>query len=239
MGHLTFYVPTNLLLEEPVFMGPLDDSVPRAEKFKFRYHQCMHLRSLMKEIWKPMAVEPLVVVSWWLLGIYCLGSVWMAVVVLMIMAAAESFLFIIFTQGSHLREDAMVNHEYNQELRRKRLLTSPFDLMGFRDGETTNRVHNGIVAATKALAAQPAASTTYAELTKLRAEKHPNFDLGCWVREQIAYTVDFQTDSYFWYFISGGLNMQAIHHCLPGIAHRHHHILYPKFRAVLQSTAYM
>jgi len=56
---------------------------------------------------------------------------------------------------------------------------------------------------------------------------------GRWVREQIAYTVDCATDSTWTYFVSGGLNMQSIHHALPIISHTHYTDMYPGYREVL------
>lgn len=58
--------------------------------------------------------------------------------------------------------------------------------------------------------------------------------VATWLREQVAYTADYSTESGFWWMISGGLNMQVIHHVMPGVSHSHYTELYPKFVEVLQ-----
>lgn len=68
----------------------------------------------------------------------------------------------------------------------------------------------------------------------LQKTEHPNPMMGRWIREQVAYTSDFCVDSYGWYLISGGLNMQSIHHVIPGISHSHYTAMYPGFKKVLE-----
>jgi fatty acid desaturase len=45
-------------------------------------------------------------------------------------------------------------------------------------------------------------------------------------------SVDYSVESYFWAVATGGLNMQALHHCLPHVSSCHYAALYPKFEAV-------
>mmetsp|Transcript_28097 Transcript_28097/g.59861 ORF Transcript_28097/g.59861 Transcript_28097/m.59861 type:complete len:479 (-) Transcript_28097:653-2089(-) len=49
---------------------------------------------------------------------------------------------------------------------------------------------------------------------------------------QVKSSMDFAADSLFWGHFSGGLNTQALHHCLPGISAMHLRALYPRFREV-------
>merc|ERR1712150_43060 len=51
-------------------------------------------------------------------------------------------------------------------------------------------------------------------------------------KRQVATSVDFAVGSYFWGFCSGGLNVQALHHCLPSVSQAHYRALYPKFQQV-------
>lgn len=51
-------------------------------------------------------------------------------------------------------------------------------------------------------------------------------------KRQVAASVDFEVGSSFWGFVSGGLNGQALHHCLPSISQAHYRALYPKFQRV-------
>lgn len=53
-----------------------------------------------------------------------------------------------------------------------------------------------------------------------------------WAKRQAATSVNFRTDSFFWYFISGGLNLQSIHHVAPGVSESHLMDIYPKFKDV-------
>mmetsp|Transcript_46149 Transcript_46149/g.136376 ORF Transcript_46149/g.136376 Transcript_46149/m.136376 type:complete len:479 (+) Transcript_46149:150-1586(+) len=52
------------------------------------------------------------------------------------------------------------------------------------------------------------------------------------MKNQAATSMDFSADSAFWGHVSGGLNTQAIHHCLPPISAMHLRSMYPKFRQV-------
>merc|ERR1712007_121052 len=51
-------------------------------------------------------------------------------------------------------------------------------------------------------------------------------------RRQVMSSMDFAADSIVWGHISGGLNMQALHHCIPSVSAMHLRDLYPKFRQV-------
>jgi fatty acid desaturase len=55
-----------------------------------------------------------------------------------------------------------------------------------------------------------------------------------WMRQMVQSSMDYSQDSAFWSLITGGLNMQSIHHCLPAIDSSHFMELYPKFRAICE-----
>lgn len=55
-----------------------------------------------------------------------------------------------------------------------------------------------------------------------------------WAKRQVLTSVNFQTDSLFWSYASGGLNMQALHHILPTVSACHLREMFPKFREVCQ-----
>jgi fatty acid desaturase len=44
--------------------------------------------------------------------------------------------------------------------------------------------------------------------------------------------VDYSSDSHLWRFLTGGLNVQTLHHVLPGVSNCHYTALYPKYEAV-------
>lgn len=51
-------------------------------------------------------------------------------------------------------------------------------------------------------------------------------------KRQVATCMDFAPSSLFWGLISGGLNTQALHHCVPSVSAMHLHKLYPTFKKV-------
>jgi fatty acid desaturase len=55
-----------------------------------------------------------------------------------------------------------------------------------------------------------------------------------WAKRQVQTAINFQPDSQFWLFASGGLNMQALHHILPPISSSHLRDMYPKFKEVCE-----
>jgi len=48
-------------------------------------------------------------------------------------------------------------------------------------------------------------------------------------KTQATTSLDYSVDSYLWSFLSGGLNLQSLHHCLPWVNSCHYRALYPKF----------
>lgn len=53
-----------------------------------------------------------------------------------------------------------------------------------------------------------------------------------WAKRQAVTAVVFKPESYIWAFVSGSLNMQALHHILPGVSASHYRDLYPRFQRV-------
>jgi len=51
-------------------------------------------------------------------------------------------------------------------------------------------------------------------------------------KRQALTSLDYSMDSKFWSLLSGGLNMQSLHHSIPWVSSCHYHELYPKFRKV-------
>jgi len=48
-------------------------------------------------------------------------------------------------------------------------------------------------------------------------------------RRQALTSLDYSVDSRFWSFLSGGLNTQSLHHCMPWVNSCHYTAIYPKF----------
>ncbi|CAM9299214.1 unnamed protein product [Heterosigma akashiwo] len=55
-----------------------------------------------------------------------------------------------------------------------------------------------------------------------------------WFKRQATTSMDYSTGSHLWSVLSGGLNNQALHHCLPSVSCCHYVDLYPKFQAVCE-----
>jgi fatty acid desaturase len=53
-----------------------------------------------------------------------------------------------------------------------------------------------------------------------------------WSHQMVATSVDYSQDSPLMAFLSGGLNMQGLHHCLPSVCSAHYVRLYPTYRAL-------
>jgi len=53
-----------------------------------------------------------------------------------------------------------------------------------------------------------------------------------WAKRQAATSVNFRPDSYFWLLLTGGLNLQSLHHVVPVIGSSHLIDLYPKYKEV-------
>jgi len=53
-----------------------------------------------------------------------------------------------------------------------------------------------------------------------------------WVRQMVESSLDYSQDSLFWTIVTGGLNMQSLHHCMPALSSSRYRAFYPHFRAV-------
>ena len=51
-------------------------------------------------------------------------------------------------------------------------------------------------------------------------------------RQQVATSLDYAQGSPLAAFLSGGLNMQGLHHCLPFMSCSRYHEFYPTYRAI-------
>ncbi|CAJ1400674.1 unnamed protein product [Effrenium voratum] len=51
-------------------------------------------------------------------------------------------------------------------------------------------------------------------------------------KRQALSSLDYSVDSKLWSILSGGVNMQSLHHCLPWVNSCHYTALYPKFREI-------
>merc|ERR1712136_273282 len=66
----------------------------------------------------------------------------------------------------------------------------------------------------------------------MQASCHDAGDEISWAKRQVMTAVSFKPESYLWLFLSGGLNMQGLHHVVPGIGSSHLIDMWPEFRKV-------
>ena len=55
-----------------------------------------------------------------------------------------------------------------------------------------------------------------------------------WSEQMVDTSLDYSQDSRFWTFVSGGLNMQSLHHCLPSLSCSRYREFYPIYRKLCE-----
>lgn len=55
-----------------------------------------------------------------------------------------------------------------------------------------------------------------------------------WSHHMVATSLDYCQDSHFIHFITGGLNMQGLHHCVPGLSASRYKEFYPIYRKLCE-----
>jgi fatty acid desaturase len=132
--HLNFAVPMDIVLGTKVFMGPFNKSVPDVDKVKLRYYQCKHLPKLLEAILHPIVLEVLPLILFYASFFYFLGTA-KGMIFFVVAITGSSWWFIVFTQGSHLREDCMTNVERNVN---KDPILDEGKIYGFADQEDSS-----------------------------------------------------------------------------------------------------
>lgn len=72
------------------------------------------------------------------------------------------------------------------------------------------------------------------QITHLQAHAFEATSDESWAKRQALSAYDYAQHSFFWSQATGGLNMQALHHTLPGVSSSHYRDMYPKFRAICE-----
>jgi len=70
------------------------------------------------------------------------------------------------------------------------------------------------------------------QLSHIKEVVQPTKPHENWMRQMVESSMDYSQDSAFWSLVTGSLNMQSIHHCLPAVDSSQLFELYPKFRAI-------
>ncbi|GIL83331.1 hypothetical protein Vretimale_11317 [Volvox reticuliferus] len=60
----------------------------------------------------------------------------------------------------------------------------------------------------------------------------PELEQLHWARRMALTSVDYSQDSYLWSYLTIGLNMQSLHHIIPGVSYTQLTAMYPKYRAI-------
>jgi fatty acid desaturase len=74
-------------------------------------------------------------------------------------------------------------------------------------------------------------SLTQLSHVQARLQERPPGD-GHWALRQVAASLDYAQDSRLAAFLTGGLNMQGLHHCVPFMSCSRYHAFYPEYRRI-------
>lgn len=75
---------------------------------------------------------------------------------------------------------------------------------------------------------------TVTQVSHIQEEAQPEKPNENWMRQMVESSLDYSQESEFWFLVSGGLNIQSLHHCLPAMGSSQLFHLYPKFRAICE-----
>ena len=73
---------------------------------------------------------------------------------------------------------------------------------------------------------------TFTQVTHINQVVQNNQKWKHWTHQMVDTSLDYSQDSFFWTYVSGGLNMQGLHHCLPSLSSSHYKEFYPIYRQV-------
>lgn len=209
--HLSIAVPVDLLLayyfHRKTPAGDKEEELPKKSIAEERYSQVAHLGKLVETLRGSMLFEVACLIFLVSYAIAKTGnSLFEGVTVFAVVYFISGWLFIIFTQGAHVREDC-------HTVERTRVSDEPLET-------SFPKINNPM----DELYPRP----------PLDDSSEKKLVVSSFVRMQLATAVDFSTDSKFWYWISGGLNMQSLHHCIPQLSHSHFMDIYPKYKVILK-----
>jgi fatty acid desaturase len=77
---------------------------------------------------------------------------------------------------------------------------------------------------------------TITQINHINDEAQQNTDQNHshWSHHMVGTSLDYCQDSHFFTFITGGLNMQGLHHCVPGLSASRYREFYPTYRRVCE-----
>jgi fatty acid desaturase len=74
----------------------------------------------------------------------------------------------------------------------------------------------------------------YTQIPHLQVEAHQQVDRNNWAINQVLTSTDHSQDYRIVSFLTGGVNMQSLHHLIPGVSSTLYYDLYPKYRKVCE-----
>ena len=70
------------------------------------------------------------------------------------------------------------------------------------------------------------------QVSHIQAEAQRDRPYRHWTHAMVATSMDYSQSSKLWSFLTGGLNMQGLHHCIPHVNSIHYPGFYPTYRAL-------
>jgi len=73
---------------------------------------------------------------------------------------------------------------------------------------------------------------TFTQITHINENAQKNQTWSHWSEQMVDTSMDYGQTSFFWTYVSGGLNMQGLHHCLPSLSSSRYRKFYPIYREI-------
>ena len=73
---------------------------------------------------------------------------------------------------------------------------------------------------------------TFTQITHINEKAQKNEKWNHWSEQMVDTSMDYGQTSFFWTYVSGGLNMQGLHHCLPSLSSSRYRKFYPVYRDI-------
>ena len=72
------------------------------------------------------------------------------------------------------------------------------------------------------------------QISHIQEDTQTSYPSESWMREMIDSSLDYAQDSPMWTFLTGGLNIQSLHHCLPVLSSSRYREFYPTYRKICE-----
>lgn len=72
------------------------------------------------------------------------------------------------------------------------------------------------------------------QISHIQEDTQASYPSESWMREMIDSSFDYAQDSPLWTFLTGGLNIQSLHHCIPVLSSSRYREFYPTYRKICE-----